>query len=78
MLDELNTTYPKSNLSASAKAKLEQILNDPDPRAIFVLADFKDGEHAIGKHLLLGSNWHGELDLNDETSYRRLLGYITQ
>ena len=69
---------PKLKYSAAALEKLTQILKDPDPRAIFVLSDLKDGEKSIGKHMLLNSDWMGELDLNDETSYRRLLGYIAQ
>ena len=69
---------PKQKFSAAAKEKLTQILKDPDPRAIFVLSDLKDGEKSVGKHMLLGTDWIGKLDLNDETSYRRLLGYITQ
>lgn len=68
----------KLKFSAAAKEKLTQILKDPDPRAIFVLSDLKDGEKSVGKHMLLGTDWIGKLDLDDETSYRRLLGYIAQ
>lgn len=63
-------------MSAPARKKVTQILNDQDPRAMQVLSDLKDGELAVGKALLLGTNWNGTLDLNDQASYRRFLGYV--
>ncbi len=63
-------------MSATARKKVTQILNDQDPRAMHVLSDMKDGEFSVGKHLLLGSDWNGVLDLNDKASYRRFLGYV--
>lgn len=63
-------------MSPAAKERVEQILNDPNPNAIFALSDAMDGEKNIGKQFLLQENWGGKLDLTDAVSKRRCLGYI--
>lgn len=63
-------------MSPAAKKRVEQILNDTNPNAIFALSDAMDGEKNIGKEFLLGQNWGGKLDLTDAVSKRRCLGYI--
>lgn len=63
-------------MSPAAKKRVEQILNDTNPNAIFALSDAMDGEKNIGKEFMLGQNWGGKLDLTDAVSKRRCLGYI--
>lgn len=65
-------------LQPGAVKRLNEILNDRKPEAIFMLSDFKVGERAVGKELLLGSKWHGTLDLDNKSQYRRCIGYISQ
>lgn len=65
-------------LQPSAEQRLNEILNDRNPEAIFMLSDFKVGERSVGKELLLGSKWYGTLDLENESQYRRCIGYISQ
>lgn len=65
-------------LTGEANVRLKKILNDTDPKAMFLLSDFKHGERNIGKEFLLGLSWHGSLHLDDEVMYRRCVGYISQ
>jgi hypothetical protein len=50
---------------------LRSWIDDGDPKSIWEIAD---SEH--GKKLLLGSDWYGELDLNDEDSMARFNAYV--
>lgn len=65
-----------SHLSSEVKSRLLEILDDPDPYALFTLSDFKDVEEGVGKALLLGADWHGNLDLDDPILHDRCMGYI--
>ena len=64
--------------SPVVKKQLMKVLADADPKAMFALSDFKDGERNIGKDLLLDSDWYGDLHLNDELTYRRCVAYIAR
>lgn len=64
--------------SPVVKKRLMKVLADADPKAMFALSDFKDGERNIGKDLLLNSDWYGDLHLNDDLTYRRCVAYIAR
>lgn len=67
-----------SDMSKESRLKLHGILDDPDPKSIYVLSDFHVGEAQVGKTLLLNSNWSGGLRLNDKDGMRRCLSYIAK
>lgn len=69
------STYP---LAPEVKDKLERILADPNPYALHQLADTVVGGQKIGADLLLGTNWHGSLDLTDDYQRRRTLLYCAE
>lgn len=51
-----------------------------DGRAVWEIADRRDIEpesgQALGKKLLLGRNWYGELNLRDEAAVKRFKAYV--
>jgi hypothetical protein len=56
---------------------VEAILDNGDPKAMWLLADSKltiNGD-SVGKKLLLGSNWYGSLNLRDPESLARFRAY---
>jgi len=55
-----------------------EILSNDNPRMIWTLAglEHKINGIPIGKLLLLGSDWHGTLDLLDEETMKRFLDYV--
>lgn len=67
--------------TAPQAAAVHQLLKSPDRRALRAIAATKvpiDGM-ALGKHLLMGERWDGELDLSDEPSaliYLRRIGLM--
>jgi len=61
---------PRS-VGAEARETLEKIVNNPDPRSLWAVAD-----HANGKDLLLESTWSGRLDLTDNATMRRFNAYV--
>jgi hypothetical protein len=70
-----------ASCTASQAAAVQQLLKSPDRRALRALAATKVpvGGMALGKHLLMGERWDGELDLSDEPSaliYLRRIGLI--
>lgn len=66
-------------ISTETKAVVNTLLNSTDPTSIFVLSDLtektKEGV-AIGKALLLGTEWSGGLELGNQTAMTRFLSYI--
>ena len=70
-----------ASCTASQVAAVQQLLKSPDRRALRAIAATKVpvGGTALGKHLLMGERWDGELDLSDEPStliYLRRIGLI--
>jgi hypothetical protein len=68
-------------LTSSQVAAVEQLLRSPDRRALRAIAALAMpfGGTTLGKHLLMGESWNGELDLSDEPSaliYLRRIGLI--
>jgi hypothetical protein len=50
---------------------LRKLIKSDDPRTAWAVADTKHG-----KDLMLGTDWHGSLDLNDPASMRRFNAYV--
>ena len=68
-----------SNVSEADKAAMTAILNKPDRRALWEVSDARTSDGvALGKKLLLGTNWSGRIDLNDEEQMRRFTAYVSQ
>lgn len=65
--------YP---LSPKAKKALKALLDDAHPTALWKLSDMKDNGVSVGKMLLLGTGWYGDLEIGETDTYRRCLGYI--
>jgi hypothetical protein len=65
----------------SQVAAVQQLLKSPDRRALRAIAATRVpvGGMALGKHLLMGERWDGELDFSDEPSaliYLRRIGLL--
>jgi hypothetical protein len=68
-------------LTSSQAAAVEQLLRSADRRALRAIAalTIPFGATTLGKHLLMGESWDGELELSDEPSaliYLRRIGLI--
>ena len=61
---------PKLDHTTSMIAR--KILDNPNPKAIWVLADMR----GTGKRLLAGSSWKGSLDITDTQAMRRFRRYV--
>lgn len=71
-------------VSPLVKKQVEEILNNPNPKAIWLLADLTvpvAGSNSqtvkIGKEMLLNRSWNGTLNLNDEESMQRFKSYVS-
>jgi len=54
-----------------AVSDLRELIYDPDPKALWAIADSE-----YGKELLLGTDWYGALDLSDADTMDRFNAYI--
>jgi predicted ABC-type ATPase len=59
------------NIEGDAADGLGKLVRSPDPKAIWAIADSPQG-----KDLLLGSDWHGELNLKDPQTMERFNAYV--
>lgn len=64
--------------SPNLKAALTDILADEDPRGVWQLAALTEEINGVpaGKHFLIGSDWHGYMDLTDTEQVEVLMSYI--
>lgn len=68
-----------SDFSPEIKDRVNALLENDDPRSLWVLSDLKAGDQNVGKELLLGTDWWGELPLDESADqYRRCIAYITE
>lgn len=70
-----------SDLAPSQMAAVDGLLRSPDRRALRAIAALAApfGGTTLGKYLLMGESWNGELDLSDEPSaliYFRRIGLM--
>ena len=75
----------KPNVDPDQVEHVDRILSDPDPHAIWDLADVpykapagwgRDENTTIGKALLMNKSWSGKLDLNGADSMARFNDYV--
>ena len=57
-------------------AEINAILDDPDPYALWRLADMKHNGRSVGKELMIHQSWSGKIDLNNPRQMHRLVQYI--
>ncbi|WP_158043387.1 hypothetical protein [Skermanella pratensis] len=62
-------------LSDWHKRRVMKMLNDPDPKAIWKVADARIGGRNIGKELLMNTYWNGEIRLADPDAMARFNHY---
>lgn len=67
-----------SGVDAEAKTAMSRILDNPDRRSLWAVADASYNGRKLGKELLLGTNWSGKIDLSDQEQMRRFTSYVTQ
>lgn len=69
----------KIKLAGETLQTVTDALASDDPRSIRVLAAIREpyGDTTVGKKLLLGREWSGSLDLNNEDDYAVYRQYIT-
>lgn len=65
-------------LQPRKKRKVEAILRNQKPEAIWLIADltYKIDDGTLGKYLLRGESWSGSLDLKDRRQMRRFWSYV--
>lgn len=61
----------KNEMGATAYSALTKLLDSPDPRSIWAIAD-----SPIGRELFLGSSWNGSLTLSDQQAMARFNAYV--
>lgn len=54
------------------------LLENDDPRSIWALAEYEVNGTKVGKELLLGSYWHGEINLLDREAMARFEAYLAR
>lgn len=71
--DRKHTPPPFRRLAEDEVSEIRRVLDVPDPRAVWALAD-----HPAGRSLLMGLDWDGRIDLSDEIAVGRLDRYIAK
>ncbi|RKP44755.1 hypothetical protein [Pararobbsia silviterrae] len=64
-------------LDPSIVAKINTVLDSDSPETLWVIADMKVGERAVGKELLLGTDWNGVMKLSHERTMLRFAKYVS-
>jgi GNAT superfamily N-acetyltransferase len=80
---------PSLNLAPAERQATLDLLESPDPRTIWHIADdrtptvidgqplmFRDKPVPLGNHLLSGNGWEGSLDLKDQATLERFYNYV--
>lgn len=67
-----------SGVDEAAKAAMTRILDNPDRRGLWAVADASYNGRKLGKELLLGTSWSGRIDLSNDEQMRRFTSYVTQ
>ena len=62
---------PQMDVPQTETQRLLKLAESSDPKTLWEIADTK-----AGKDFLLGSSWHGTLDLKDPASYARFKKYV--
>lgn len=82
--DEVRWSLDQLELPRCTQRAVERLLRSDDPKSVWALSDLgimvKDlnGEQTkLGKALLMGTGWYGELDLKDEESMNRFHQYVS-
>jgi hypothetical protein len=66
------------HLPDSVRKAVTDIIQNPDPRSIWKIADmtYPVGNTTLGKKLLLGTNWSGKFNLKDPAMMERFNSYV--
>jgi hypothetical protein len=73
MLGELGQAPVK--LAPREKRAVNKLLNNPDPKTLWKLADARIGDRNIGKELLMNTHWYGDIRLDDAEAMARFNHY---
>ena len=66
-------------MTAAERRALMNLLQSKDPRTIWAIAEFETASGVkVGKELLLGSFWHGEINLLDREAMERFEAYLAR
>ena len=83
LYDEVRSNMYSLNLNPRIYSLVTGLLNCDDPKTVWTLSDLQmpvtkfDGEQTtLGKALLMGTSWNGELDLKDRESRERFEQYV--
>ena len=55
---------------------MNKILDNPDPKALWKMADARIGDRNIGKELLMDCHWNGDIRLDDADAMARFNHYV--
>ena len=70
LVDRRRLKIPKRQRKA-----LTKILDNPDPRGLWKIADARIGDRNIGKEVLMERDWSGEIRLDDAEAMARFNHY---
>ncbi|UEM18666.1 hypothetical protein JL100_016235 [Skermanella mucosa] len=73
--DGLGNEYQPLNIPQRQRRALTRILDNPDPKGIWKIADARIGNRNIGKELLMERDWEGEIRLDDADAMARFNHY---
>jgi hypothetical protein len=75
--ENARSTQRTGGLTNEERDAVRAVLNAPSNKALWAVADMRLGERAIGKELLLGTNWQGTMSLSDPAVMRRFTKYVS-
>jgi hypothetical protein len=73
--DLLGNEYPALKIPKRQRKALTKILDNPDPRGLWKIADARIGDRNIGKEVLMERDWSGEIRLDDADAMQRFNHY---
>ena len=74
--DWIGNEYQPLNIPQRQRKALSKILDSPDPKGIWQIADARIGDRNIGKEILMERDWEGEMRLDDADAMARFNHYV--
>lgn len=82
--DEVRWNLDQLGVSTRTHSLVSRLLDSDDPKSVWTLSDldmmvtgYDGGRMKLGKALLMGTAWDGELDLKDDESRERFQQYVS-
>jgi GNAT superfamily N-acetyltransferase len=74
--DIFGNDYQPLNIPQRQRRALTKILDNPDPKGIWKIADARYRDRNLGKEILMERDWEGEIRLSDADAMARFNHYV--